>query len=73
MKINYAHMKTTQLNYLRKLVKDGMESPLSTADLRLLLRLRVALDDYERDLRFEPDDGERRCTICGVPVSQCNC
>ena len=68
MKINYAHMKTTQLNYLRKLVKAGANRPLPKADMVLLLRLRAALDEYDG----KPDP-EPRCLICKEPERHCRC
>lgn len=73
LKMNSAQMKTTEIDYLRKLVTDGLERPLSAADMRFLLRLRAALDDYDCELHFEPEASERRCGICGVPVSQYHC
>jgi len=48
LKMNYARMKTTELNMLWKLVKTGEDRPLSAADLALLLRLRFALQEYEQ-------------------------
>ena len=68
LKINYAHMKTTELNYLRKLVKAGENRPLPKADMVLLLRLRFALAEYDG----EPDP-EPRCLICKEPEKHCRC
>jgi hypothetical protein len=44
-----ALMKTTELNMLGKLVKDGETRPLTAADLALLLRLRFALRAYQAE------------------------
>ena len=40
-------MKRSELNTLRKLVRSGETRKLSAADLVLLLRLRLALREYE--------------------------
>jgi len=66
-------MKSTEVQTLWKLVKAGENRHISAADFRLLLRVRAALMDYEREITFEPHDAERRCMICGVPVNQCCC
>jgi hypothetical protein len=44
-------MKTTELQKLRKMVKAGEERPLAAADFKLLLRVRFALREHERDLK----------------------
>jgi hypothetical protein len=46
--MNYALMKTTELQMLWKLVKAGEDRPLTAAVLALLLRLRFALQEWER-------------------------
>jgi hypothetical protein len=69
--MNYALMKSTEIQALWKLVKAGEERPLSAADLRLLMRLRTALLDYQDEIKLGQPAGERRCMICNAPVSQC--
>ena len=44
-------MKTTELTELWKLVKAGEQKPLTAADFKLLLRVRFALREHERDLK----------------------
>jgi hypothetical protein len=44
-------MKTIELAQLRKMAKAGEKRPLTAADFRLLLRLRFALREHERDLK----------------------
>ena len=73
LKINYVQMKTTELKMLWKLVKAGEKRRLPTAKLRLLMRLRSALKDYEDEVRLGHPAAERRCLICKEPLSQCRC
>ena len=73
MKMNSAQMKSTELQMIWKLVKAGEERPLSAADLRLLMRLRSALINHEDEMKLDHPAPERRCMICGVPVSRCFC
>jgi hypothetical protein len=40
-------MKPTEIKMLWKLVKSGEERPLSAADMALLLRIRLALQEYK--------------------------
>ena len=47
LKINYAQMKSSELQMLWRLVKAGEKRPLSAAGMALLLRLRFALQEYE--------------------------
>jgi len=49
LKISSVLMKTTELTKLRKMVKAGEQRPLPAADFKLLLRLRFALREHERD------------------------
>ena len=44
-------MKTTELMKLRNLVKIAEQRPLTAADFKLLLRVRFALREHERDLK----------------------
>lgn len=44
-------MKRSELNTLRELVRSGETRKLSAADLVLLLRLRLALREYEQAVR----------------------
>ena len=71
--MNCAHMKTTELQTLWKLVKAGEERPLAAADLRLLMRMRSALMDYEDEVKLGQPAPQRRCMICASPVSLCCC
>jgi hypothetical protein len=48
--MNSALMKSTELKMLWKLVKSGETRPLSAADCALLLRIRFALQEYEKVL-----------------------
>jgi hypothetical protein len=73
LKMNSAQMKTTELQMLWKLVKDGEDRTLTAADLRLLMRVRSVLIDYQEELKSVGSATERPCMICGVPVSQCCC
>ena len=73
MKINYAFMKPTELKKLWKLVKTGEEKPLSATELRLFMRLRSALMDYEDEIKLGHPAPERRCMICKEPLNQCRC
>jgi hypothetical protein len=66
-------MKTTEVNMLWKLVKAGEKKRLSSAKLRLLMRLWSALKDYEDGVRLGHPAAERRCLICKEPLSQCRC
>jgi hypothetical protein len=56
--MNYARMKTTELQMLWKLVKAGEDRPLTAADLALLLRIRFALQEYEAKRGHERRRGE---------------
>jgi hypothetical protein len=47
LKMNSVPMKTTELQMLWKLVKDGEKRPLPAAEFALLLRIRFALQEYE--------------------------
>jgi hypothetical protein len=47
--------------------------PLSAADLRLLMRIRSALMDYEDEVKLGHPAPERRCMICKEPLNQCRC
>ena len=51
LKISSVLMKTTELAKLRKMVKTGEQRPLTAADFKLLLRVRFALREHERDLK----------------------
>ena len=56
LKMNCALMKTNELKMLWKLVKSGEKRPLSAADLALLLRIRFALQEWERSqVENEPE------------------
>jgi hypothetical protein len=71
--MNSSRMKTTELQMLRNLVKSGKGRPLTAADLRLLLRVWVALVNYENETKSADQVSKRGCGICRVPVSQCRC
>jgi hypothetical protein len=73
LKINYAFMKTTEIKLLWKLVKASEKRSLSAADLRLLMRIRSALMDYEDEVKLGHPATERRCLICKEPINQCRC
>ena len=73
LKINYAFMKTTEIKLLWKLVKASEKRPLLAADLRLLMRIRSALMDYEDEVKLGHPAPERRCMICKEPLNQCRC
>ena len=73
LKMNSAQMKKTELQMFWKLVKSGEDRPLAAAELRLLLRVRLALMDYQDEIKLGHQAFERRCVICRVPVSQCCC
>jgi hypothetical protein len=66
-------MKTTEIKLLWKLAKAGEKRPLSVADLRLLMRIRSALMDYEDEVKVGHPAPERRCLICKEPLNQCRC
>jgi hypothetical protein len=66
-------MKPGELKTLWKLVKAGEDRPLSAADLRLLMRARSALMDFEDEVKLGQPAAERRCMICNALVSQCCC
>jgi hypothetical protein len=66
-------MKSTEIKTLWQLVKAGEERPLSAADLRLLMRVRSALMDYQDEVNLGQPAAERRCMICAAPVSLCCC
>jgi hypothetical protein len=66
-------MQTEAIKALWQVVKAGEARPLMAADLRLLLRVRLALMEYEAAKRAGKPGPERRCRICGVPQSQCCC
>jgi hypothetical protein len=66
-------MKATEIKALWKLVKAGEERPLSAADLRLLMRVRSALVEYEDEVKLGEPAAERRCLICKEPMNQCRC
>ena len=56
--MNSVPMKSTELQMLWKLVKDGEKRPLSAADLALLLRIRFALQEYEAKATPERTRGD---------------
>ena len=47
-------MKTNELKMLWRLVKSGEKRKLSAADLALLLRIRLALQEYEVKVEQRP-------------------
>src|ERR1039458_1851411 len=51
LKTSYALMKTTELKMLWKVVMAGEDRPLAAADLCLLMRIRLALMDYEGQIK----------------------
>ena len=50
LKRSCALMKTTELEMLWKLVRSGEKRKLSAADMALLMRIRFALQEYEKAL-----------------------
>lgn len=51
LKTHSAQMKSDELKMLWKLVRTGEKRKLSAADMALLLRIRFALQEYERAQR----------------------
>jgi hypothetical protein len=47
--------------------------PLSEAEERLYTTIHLGVMAYEDEIRLGHPAPERRCLICGVPVSQCRC
>jgi hypothetical protein len=66
-------MKASDIKCLWRLVKAGEERPLPAAELRLLMRVRLAVMAYEDEVRLGHPAPERRCMICHAPLSQCCC
>jgi hypothetical protein len=67
-------MKTSELTKLLwQAVNESDEMPLSEAEQWLYTEIHVALMTYEDYVRLGHLPSERRCMICGVPVSRCCC
>ena len=67
-------MKTTELTKLLwRAVNESDELPLSAAEQQLYSAIHLAVMAYEDEVRLGHPAPERRCMICGVPVSQCCC
>jgi hypothetical protein len=72
--MNYVQMKTTELTKLLwQAVNESDLVPLSEAEERLYTVIHLAVMAYEDEVRLGHPAPERRCLICGVPVSQCSC
>jgi len=67
-------MKITKLrNLLWRAVNESDTLPLSEAEERLYTALHLALMAYDDEVWLGHPAPERRCMICGVPVSKCCC
>ena len=67
-------MKTTEVTKLLwRAVNESDEIPLSEEEQRLYTALHLAVMAFEDEVRLGHEPSERRCMICGVPVSQCCC
>lgn len=67
-------MKTTELTKLLwRAVNEADTAPLTDAEQRLYWALHMAVLAYEDEVRLGHPAPERRCMICGVPVSKCCC
>ena len=77
MKINCAFMQKTFTNeFMVKCwfaLNASERFALSEAEQRFYTSLRVAVMAYDDEVRLGHPASERRCMICGVPVSQCCC
>jgi len=59
--------------FLRQLVEQWNNRPLSEAEFILFGRLAEALTAFGDEVRLGHPATERRCMICNVPVSRCCC
>jgi hypothetical protein len=67
-------MKTTELTKLLwRAVNETDDLPLTVAEDRLYTAIHQAVMAYEDEVRLGHPAAERRCMICGVPVSKCSC
>jgi len=67
-------MKTTELTKLLwRAVNESDLAPLSEAEQRLYTVIHLGVMAYEDEVRLGHPATERRCMMCGVPVSQCYC
>jgi hypothetical protein len=67
-------MKTNELiKLLWRALNESDRSPLSEAEERLYTTIHLAVMAYEDEVRLGHPAAERRCMICGVPVSECCC
>ena len=67
-------MKTHEIiEFLRRVETENDQKPVSGPALRLRTQLLSARVAYEDEVRLGVEAPERRCGICGVPVSQCCC
>ncbi len=67
-------MKTIELkNVILKAVEENDRVPLSEAEERFLASVHLAALAYEDEIRLGHPAWDRRCMICGVPVSRCCC
>lgn len=67
-------MKTSEFTKLLwRAVNESDRMPLSEAEERLYTTIHLGVMAYEDEIRLGHPAPERRCLICGVPVSQCRC
>jgi hypothetical protein len=67
-------MKTTELTKLLwRAVNESDELPLSEAEERIYAAIHLGVMAYGDEVCLGHSAPERRCMICGVPVSQCCC
>lgn len=72
--MNSVQMKTTELTKLLwRAVNEADKAPLTEAEQRLYTAVQLAVMAYEDEVRLGHPAPERRCMICGVPVSKCSC
>jgi len=74
LKMNSVLMKTAELTKLLwRAVNESDEAPLTEAEQWLYTEIHVAVMTYEDFVLLGQLPRERRCMICGVPVSRCCC
>jgi len=67
-------MKTRELiKLLWRAVDEADALPLSEPEERLYGALHLAVLAYEDETVYRRVAAERRCMMCGVPLSQCHC
>ena len=77
LKINYVQMQNRFTNQFMAncwfAVNASERLALSEAEQRFYTAIHLAVMAYEDEVRLGHPAPERRCMICGVPLSQCCC